>query len=146
MQTVAFSGDGRWVVTGDREGVAIVWDAASGALLRRLVGHTDTIEEIAISADEKLMATASGDGTVVLWDAETGAPLQTFEEHTGSVAHVSFSPDGRRLLTAAHDGVLMLLDIDVPSLAARACQALDPGVSEEAWSRIVGRRYPVSCR
>jgi WD40 repeat protein len=146
VQTVAFSADGRWVVTGDREGIAIVWDAASGALIRRLVGHTDTIEEIAISPDAKLIATASDDQTVVLWDAETGTPLQTFEEHARSVANVSFSPDGRRLLTSAHDGVLMLLDIDVPSLAAQACRALDPGVSAETWARIVGRRYPASCR
>jgi len=59
---------------------------------------------------------------------------------------VSFSPDGKRLLTAAHDGVLMLFDIDVPSLAAQACLALDPGVSPETGARIVGRTYPASCR
>jgi WD40 repeat protein len=146
VQTVAFNADGRWVVTGDREGVAIVWDASTGALIRRLVGHTDTIEQIAISPDATLIATASDDETVVLWDAETGTPLQTFAEHTRSVAYVSFSPDGKRLLTSAHDGVLMLLDIDVPSLAAQACRALDPGVSAETWARIVGRRYPASCR
>lgn len=147
VQCVAFSPDGRWVATGDREDVAIVWDAQNGELRQRLLGHTGTINDIDFSPAAGLIATASDDQTVVLWDAATGAALHRFGEHTDSVAFVSVSPDGKRLLSSAHDRTLMLLDIDVQSLVDRACRLLDPGVSADAWARIVpGRPYPASCR
>ena len=137
----------RMLATGGRDDIAIVWDAATGTLLRRLAGHTDIIDHVAFSRDASRIVTGSSDETAILWDLATGVHLHRFDEHSGSVEHAAFSPDGKRLLTASSDGTLVLRDIDPASLTERACRILDPGVSPEDWARIVrGQPYPVSCR
>jgi hypothetical protein len=161
VQCVRFSLDGRLLATGGRDDVAIVWDAASGTLLRRLVGHAGTIDDLAFSPDADQIATVSDDGTVILWDVSTGAALHRFERPTYSIRDVVFSPDGKRLLISGSARTispphriipetietLVVYDIDLASLVARSCDILDPGVSAEAWARMVpGRPYPLSCQ
>ena len=45
-----------------------VWDAASGALLTALQGHSNTIRFITVSSDGRLAASGSDDRTICLWD------------------------------------------------------------------------------
>ncbi len=74
-----------------------LWDAATGAALQTLEGHTDWVTSVAFSPDGKQVVSGSGDGTVRLWDAATGALLQALEGHTSSVTSVAFSPGGKLL-------------------------------------------------
>jgi WD40 repeat protein len=72
---VAFSPDGKWVVSGSDDETVRLWDAATGAPLQTLEGHTDWIISVAFSPDGKRVVSGSDDKTVRLWDAATGAPL-----------------------------------------------------------------------
>jgi len=74
-----------------------LWDAATGALLQTLEGHTENVTSVAFSPDGKQVVSGSGDQTVRLWDAATGALLQTLEGHTDWVRSVAFSPDSKLL-------------------------------------------------
>ena len=78
-----------------------LWDAATGAALQALEGHTDWVWSVAFSPDGKQVVSESKDVTVRLWDAATGAPLLTLAGHTDwrSVNSVAFSPDGNLLPT-----------------------------------------------
>jgi WD40 repeat protein len=86
-------------VSASGDGTVRLWDAATGAVLQTLKGHTGRVWAIAFSPDGKQLASASDDRTVRLWDAATGAALQTLEGHTGRVWAVAFSPDGSCLQT-----------------------------------------------
>ena len=69
---VAFSPDGKQVLTGSRDNTARLWDAATGHELRVFLGHTGAIRSVAFSPDGKQVLTSSADGTVRVWDVATG--------------------------------------------------------------------------
>jgi len=110
LRQVAFSPDGRLLVTASEDGTARVWDPATGEHLRTLTGHTNWVATVAFSPDGRLLATASYDQTARVWDPATGEHPRTLTGHTNSVVAVAFSPDGRLLATASYDQTARLWD------------------------------------
>ncbi|ASV74720.1 High-affnity carbon uptake protein Hat/HatR [Thermogutta terrifontis] len=117
VTSVAFSPNGRQVLTGSWDGTARVWDAATGKELRQFEGHTGWVLSVAFSPDGRQVLTGSGnpfertsDNTARLWDAATGQELRRFEGHTDPVTSVAFSPDGRQVLTGSGDNTARLWD------------------------------------
>jgi WD40 repeat protein/tetratricopeptide (TPR) repeat protein len=110
VEAIAFSPDGKWVVTG--AGAALyggpqvapsirVWDVATGAERRALLGVAgQTVTGLAFSPDGARIA-ACGGPQVIVWDASNGAVLWTKSEpadaDSRSAMSISFTPDGRSL-------------------------------------------------
>jgi WD40 repeat protein len=115
--SVAFSHNGRSVLTSGPDETAKVWDVQTGQEALTLRGHTKAVTEAVFSPDGKRIATSSRDTTVKVWDAVTGQASQTLtvashtkEGHTNWVTSVVFSPDGRRLLAGSRDGTAKVWD------------------------------------
>jgi WD40 repeat protein len=104
---VAFSPDGKRLLTVERHAAPTIWDATTGRELVTLRGIVGEVWDAAFSPDGKHIATAGGDwatfapGEVRLWDAANGAPVRTLRGHAYQVWCVAFSPDGKRLASAA---------------------------------------------
>jgi WD40 repeat protein len=92
---VAFSPDGKLVVSGSWDKAVRLWDAATGAARQTLEGHSDMVTSVAFSPDGKLVVSGSWDKTVRLWDAAIGAARQTLESHSSTVTSAAFSPEGK---------------------------------------------------
>jgi WD40 repeat protein len=73
-------------------------DARTGALVRTVRGHTDSVSMVTFSPDGKRLLSAAADGSARTWDASTGEPLVVME-HGSAVRNAQFSPDGTRVLT-----------------------------------------------
>jgi WD40 repeat protein/serine/threonine protein kinase/Flp pilus assembly protein TadD len=108
---VAFTPDGRRLVTASWDSTVRVHDAATGKGLRVLRSEANTFKCVAVSPDGKLIAAGSHDSLVVLWDAATGDGLKQLRGHTDDVLTVAFSPDGRHLVSAGYDTVLRLWNV-----------------------------------
>ena len=107
---MAFSPDSRLLASGSHDETVRLWDAATGAPVQTLEGHSDLVMAVAFSLDSRLLASGSHDKTVRLWDPATGAPVQTLEGHSNWVTAVAFSPDGRLLASGSHDETVRLWD------------------------------------
>jgi hypothetical protein len=110
VRAVAFSSDGKFILTGSWDKTIRLWDAATGVVVATLAGHTERIRAVALSADAKRIIGGSDDTTARLWDAETGAAVATLVGHIGGVSAVAFSPNGKRVLTGSYDKTARLWD------------------------------------
>lgn len=108
--SLAFSADGRYLVSGSGDTTARIWDIASGQSLHTLNEHRDDIYAVAFSPDGHLAVTGSDDNKLKLWDSATGKHLADLPGHTDTVRSVAFTPDGRYLLSGSSDRTIRLWD------------------------------------
>lgn len=138
LYAMAFSPDGRWLLTGGYKGDASLWDVESGERLRVVVGHDKTLRAIAFSPDGRKFATGSDDRNAIVWDVRTGQRMRTFQGHSHGVRLVLFSPDGKNLyvVTSNNDTTKALGEII----------AWSPGGERLAHCQIdIHPMYPVQC-
>jgi WD40 repeat protein len=111
----AFSPDGTRVLGGLWATPTVLWDAASGKVLRTFEGFWQ-VRAAAFSPDGKRVlvgggvGSARGKNSLKLWDAETGNLVHDLVGHTNSVESVAYSPDGARLLSGGLDKSVRLWD------------------------------------
>jgi WD40 repeat protein len=115
--SLAFSPDGRRVVTSSKDKTARVWDAGTGSTVTVLKGHEDKVEGATFSLDGQRVVTASDDGTAHIWNVESGETIRVLKGHVLdgvpiAVIAARFSPDGRWVVTGSDDHTARIWDAE----------------------------------
>lgn len=118
---LAFSEDGRRLVTGAPDGQVRVWDPRSsyqGAQSILLYGHEGPLTGLAISYDSRFVVTTSADTQVGVWeiDDERQVGAATWlRGHKDDITTVSIEPNGRWVATGSRDRSVRAWDLQARS-------------------------------
>lgn len=128
VYAVAYSPDGKQLVSCSLDRSIKIWDANTAMLIRELKpykekeaehGHRDGVFTVAYSPDGKLLASGGSDRSIKLWNVADGNFLRDCispnakptatpnvptppQAHPGWVYSVRFTPDGKRLVSAGN--------------------------------------------
>ena len=105
---LAFSADGKKLISGSADNDAIVWDVEKKALLQRLKGHSGTINGVAFTPDGARAITGSFDTTLRLWNVAGGTLIKEMKGHNDKVRSLTIVPrDGAIVSGDRHGGILL---------------------------------------
>jgi WD40 repeat protein len=152
---IAFTPDGKAMVTGSEEGTARVWDAATGRPLGPVLPLAGKGRVLTISKDAKFILTVSpvsddqagqtpldhvvrprpdvyrggDDGKpwrLCVWESATGHAIGPAMDHDDSVLAAAFSPDQKTLLTGSANGKTRLWQLNTGKLLGAPLQHQGP--------------------
>ena len=111
IYTMAFSPDGKHLVSGGAGTNLRLWDVDKCELKDKVKGHYNAINTLVYSPDGKQVATCSNDKTVKLWNASNLEEVKELKGHTAAVYAVAFSPDGKQLASGGGDRGILVWDV-----------------------------------
>jgi WD40 repeat protein len=127
MTALAFSPDGRFIITAGRDSVIRQWDVKTLKEVRILAQPSvPFFEAIAFSPDGKRVAAAGEDGLIRLWGPETGNELLPPTGHTFMVWQAAATADGKTAVTGSGDGTLRVWDLENGRERSRIAHPLGP--------------------
>ncbi len=122
VSSVAFSPDGRTIVSGSDDGSVRLWDVLTGKHIQTFTRNANRVLSVAFSPDGKTIASGGDDTSeegpgfgICLRDAHTGELLKVLEGNNYGTLSVCFSPDGKTLASGgdrSSNNTLLLWDVD----------------------------------
>jgi WD40 repeat protein len=108
--TLAFSPDGRFIVSGSIDHLLLLWPLPGGEprVLPGFVGTEDTAD---FFPDSPKIAVAGQDQSVHLWDMATGED-RVLVTYTGPIRLLRVTPGGKFIVSAVADKLLQLWDVE----------------------------------
>jgi WD40 repeat protein len=119
IRGVAFSADGRWLVSVTARGDISLRKAGQWQVVesRKLDGKH--LVSLSLSPDGKRLVTGEDEGHARLWSVEPLAEIAVIGKHNARIKSVAFSPDGRTVASAGDDKTICLWDADRRKLITR---------------------------
>jgi WD40 repeat protein/tRNA A-37 threonylcarbamoyl transferase component Bud32 len=112
VTSVAFSPDGRRVLSGSFDGTMRLWDVSKQEPIRDFQRHTGWVTCVAFCPDGRRAIAGYYDWSIRLWDLESRQELRRFAGHRAPITSLAVSPDGRSFLSGSLDATMRLWDLD----------------------------------
>jgi HEAT repeat protein len=110
LWSAKFAPDGKTIATTSEEGLARLWDVATGKLRQTLAGHNGIVRHCAFTRDGKQLLTSGFDNTIRVWDADSGEPVKTLTDDS-AVYYISLLGDDRTVISASADSRLRFWNV-----------------------------------
>ncbi len=115
VTAVAFSPNGEWLATADRNGGVVIWDADNGLEIHTLAGHKSAVTALSWRPDSKVLASVSEDGSAKIWEMNDGKQVKTWNPHPSGVLSIGYTHDGR-MVTCGRDNQVAAWSADSAKL------------------------------
>jgi WD40 repeat protein len=112
VSSVAYSPDGRFVVSGSADSSVKIWDLETGRELWTLPEHEAAVKSVAYSPDGRHIVSGAADYSIKLWDVETGEELGSLTGHSNVVNSVAYSPNGKLVVSGSADRTVKVWDLE----------------------------------
>ncbi|EKU96611.1 WD40 repeat-containing protein [Leptolyngbya sp. PCC 7375] len=111
--SVAFSHDGKWIVTGDKAGLIRMWeiqDLTEPSMI--FEGHAHGIRTLAFVPTDEALISGSMDTTIWIWDVNSGANRTILSEHYADIWSIALNIKKNLFASVGIDRQVKLWDID----------------------------------
>ncbi|KAB5590477.1 hypothetical protein CTheo_6091 [Ceratobasidium theobromae] len=129
VRLVAFSPDGKQLVSGSADCTIRIWDINQGTLLAGpFKDHSKSVTSVAFSPDGTCIASGSADRTVRIRNSSNGTLIiPPFKGHTNVVQSIAFSPNGVCIVSGSYDRTIRMWD------ARNGTAVTDPFIGHSDW-------------
>jgi tricorn protease-like protein len=110
VNSIGWSPDGRFIVTGGSDSQVRVWNAGTGQYLRTLWAHVGPVTSVAFAPDADRVVTTGADRTAYVWAIPSGKKLATLRGDPQPLYSAAFNPNGRWIVTGDSGGVVRVWD------------------------------------
>jgi WD40 repeat protein len=128
IMDLAFSPDGRFILSSSDDDRVILWNSENGAMIASVEGMWDEgragefskyrLSARTFSPDSRHFVTTGSQNSAMVWDVE-GNLVLTLRGHSGAISTAQFSNDGTKIITAALDDSAIIWDATSGSVLAR---------------------------
>lgn len=113
VRALAFSSDGRTLVSGDWRGGIMLWNVETGQQIAEFIDAKGSIAALKFSPDGSIIAKGGESGEIELWDVETKSRIwHSPDAHSSSVTHFAFTPDQKALVSGSADGTMFIWNLN----------------------------------
>jgi WD repeat-containing protein 61 len=108
ITSLAFSADGKYIASGNKDGVISIFDVIGGNEVAYIAdAHNTPIRCLAFSYNNTILSGAD-DKSVNIFDCVTGKKLGSLVGHSGLVSGISCSPNGAHIATCSSDKTIKI--------------------------------------
>jgi hypothetical protein len=132
ITAMAYSDDGRFIVTAGEDAALKVWDANYHTLVRPIELDDGRATSLSLSGSRALSGHANG--RVVLWDLERAEKLATVQRNEASIGAAVFTGEASRFAAGSYDGKVALWDARQPSAPAHVFEGHEDAVKALAYA------------
>ena len=118
VETVFFTHDNKYLITGGMEGRLYMWSVATGKKVDTLSHHYDTVSAINSNSDGRWIATGGYDKVIKVFNRSFRKNHYKLISHQEPVTTVNFLSQ-QRLLSTDKDGTILIWDIIKSSVTTR---------------------------
>eukprot|EP01061_Rhynchopus_euleeides_P004309 TRINITY_DN13572_c0_g2_i3.p1 TRINITY_DN13572_c0_g2~~TRINITY_DN13572_c0_g2_i3.p1 ORF type:complete len:2378 (+),score=928.85 TRINITY_DN13572_c0_g2_i3:65-7135(+) len=132
VNSVSYSNDGKFMVTGDAAGCLKVWRA--GVMENHIVtctGHHKGVSKAVFAPDNRTVVSGSRDGDVRSWHRERSA---TQSLHEAKVTQCVLMQNGDRVVSASKDGSVKVTQLDTEKTLSRFVHRSDDNIDNQRVS------------
>lgn len=110
VSTIEYSPDGKMILSGDRDGLVMLWDTTNWKELENFTGHKSGIVDLAFSPDGNNFVSIALDNTLIKREIGQEATLLLISQKIPNVSTVAYSSDGSLIITGGNDREIKIWD------------------------------------